>query len=460
MHPSRTPRAPPRQIARPKFASTPRFLFSQRAVTQHKETEAHDSIVLEDEASPLPNPRPTPTPAHDASRRKEAIEDSESDLDLEQDPNQRTADGAGHNNEEIPSSPPADMTEIAAEIEELFGPTRHRSKRRRISVSASATLATPEVQKKKPHDAILTSSPEPWPFASTLATNHDPPSPSLPYRTTPQSLRTPRPQPRAPTPELATPATAKPSVRGYPRFLVSSASQAPPKPAFVLPRSPSPDHAGHAGSNAIPTPFSPSSHALRRRGRQRSSTPSYLPGGMASEVRSWVLEMGTKREQQRQIQNALGSGNTGVDSSSVDPSKYSIMLRIFDVRQSALGSCGPLAFIRGQTVAAASVSSEGQMRSADTDADTADHNTRNVLLMGAPRLRAGELRPLSRVPTLQAGDMVGVLRGLVWELPDMESGLSAGREHERILQGENEQSPGLVLGKWLVGMEWDVISPA
>ncbi|KAL4906657.1 hypothetical protein BDW74DRAFT_136287 [Aspergillus multicolor] len=453
MPPSRTPRAPPRQIARPKFASTPRFLFSQRAATQHKEAGAHDSIVPEDAASSLPNPRPTPTPAHDASRRKEVIEDSESDLDLEQDLNQ------GQNEEDIPSSPPRDMTQRAAEIEELFGPTRHSSKRRRISVSASTALATPEVQKRMPHDAIETSSPENSPYVSTYATNHDPPSPSLPYRTTPQRLRTPRPQPQAPTPGPETPATIRPSVRGYPRFLVSSASQAPAKPTFVLPRSPSPDHAGE-GPNAIPTPFSPSSHALRRRGRQRSSAPSYLPGGMASEVRSWVLEMGTKREQQMQIHNAFGSGFTGAESSSIDPSRYSLMLRISDVRQSALGSCGPLAFVRGQTVTAASVSSEGRMRSADTDADAADVDTRNVLLMGAPRLRASELRPSSRVPSLQAGQMVGVLRGLVWELPEFESGPPADVDQGRILQGEVEQFPELKLGKWLVGMEWEVIPSA
>ncbi|KAL4781473.1 hypothetical protein BJX76DRAFT_335294 [Aspergillus varians] len=318
---------------------------------------------------------------------------------------------------DIPSSPPPDMTEVDTEIEALFGPT---TKRRRISVN----LATPAIQRRKPHDSIETS-PGPSPFAA------DPPSPSLPYRTTPQKT------PRRP----ATPATGKPSIRGHPCFLVSSSSssQPPPKPTFVLPRSPSPDQA--EGLTTIPTPFSPSSHALRRRGRQRSSAPSYLPGGMAAEVRSWVLEMGTKREQQ--IYANLGRRNEA--ESSVDSTRYSLKLRISKVRQSALSSCGPLAFIQGQAM----LSSE--------DRDSADDTTRNVLLMGAPRLRPGELRTSSRVPSLQAGDVVGVLRGLVWELRAGESP-SPIPDHEQILRCESEQSPGL--GRWLVGMEWEVMSCA
>ncbi|KAL4920984.1 hypothetical protein BDW62DRAFT_153169 [Aspergillus aurantiobrunneus] len=412
-------RAPPRQSARSQFASTPRFLLSQPAITQRRETENNHPILPEDDADQLPKPRRDLTPGRDiAPRRKEAIEDPSSDLDLEQHSPQPPDNGVGHG--DIPSSPPPDMADVDAEIEDLFGPTRHRTKRRRVSVN----LATPEIQQRKPHDSIETSSPEASPFAT------DPPSPSLPYRATPQ--KTPRPPP--------TPATSKPSIRNYPRFLVSSSTQPPPKPTFVLPRSPSPDQADDP--NSIPTPFSPSSHALRRRGRQRSSAPSYLPDGMAAEVRSWVLQMGTKREQQ--IQTTPGR-RSETDSSSVDTTRYSLMLRIDNVRQSVLGSCGPLAFIQGQA-----------MESSE-DNDSADNDTRNVLLMGAPRLRAGELHTFSRVPDLQAGDVVGVLRGLVWEIGVERDG-SPVPGHEHILRCESKQTPGL--GRWLVGMEWEVISSA
>ncbi|KAL4751624.1 hypothetical protein BDW72DRAFT_173384 [Aspergillus terricola var. indicus] len=469
MAPSRTPRAPPRQIARPQFAPTPRFLFTQRASSQREEPGNDDSVLPEDEVDPFSNLHTNPTPAREtASRRKEVIEDSSSYSDLEQDYNQKSKNDVSRLLEDIPSSPPLDTTEVDAEIEELFGPKRHPSKRCRASVSETTPLATPKFQKKRPYDAIETSSPESSPYGSTFAANsalnHEPPSPSLPHRTTPRNLRTSLAQPAAPTPASATPATAKPSVHSYSRFLVSSSCRPPPKPTFVLPRPSSPEQPGDLGPYAIPTPFSPSSHALRRRGRQRSPTPSYLSGGMASEVRSWILEMGTKREQQMQMQmqTASGLGRTSANVFSDDPSKYSCILRISDVRQSALGSCGPLAFIRGQVVAAASVSSKNSMNDTGLGTNGAGNDTRNVLLMGAPRLHAGELRPSSRVPSLQAGDLVGILRGLVWEIPGVVTGMSSvplptEHGHEQFSRGESERSPESRLGRWLVGMEWEII---
>ncbi|KAL4819301.1 hypothetical protein BDW67DRAFT_140432 [Aspergillus spinulosporus] len=474
MPPSRTPRAPPRQIARPQFASTPRFLFTQRAPSQRKEPGNNDSIIPKDGVDLHSNVHPTPTPARETiSCQNEVIEDSSSDLDLEQDYNQKSKNDISGLLEDIPSSPPPDTTEVDAEIEELFGPKGHPSKRRRASVSESTTLATPKVQKRRPYDVIETSSPEPSPYGSTYAANsalnHETPSPSLPHRTTPRNQRTSLSRPPAPTPVTATPATVKPSINSCSRFLVSSASRAPPKPTFVLPRPSSPEQTSDLRPYAIPTPFSPSSHTLHRRGQQRSPAPSYLPGGMASEVRSWILEMGTKREQQQQqqqqqqqMQAASGLGRTSANVPSVDSSRYSCMLRISDVRQSAPGSCGPLAFIRGQVVTAASVSSKNFMHDTGLETNGAGNDTRNVLLMGAPRLHAGELRPSSRVPSLQAGNLVGVLRGLVWEIPGVETAvgsvpLPAENRHEQIWKDESEWSPEPRSGRWLVGIEWEII---
>ncbi|KAL4872350.1 hypothetical protein BDV12DRAFT_162037 [Aspergillus spectabilis] len=424
-------RAPPRQNARPQFAATPRFLLSQRAVSQRVVAENNDKILSKDEASSfeLPNSRPASTAARDpASRRKEVIEDSGIDLDQEQDSHQQPDDENGTG--DIPSSPPPDIVEMDAEIEALFGPTRHPTKRRRVSVN----LPTPVIQKRKQHDFIETSSPE-WPPFSLTA---EPPSPSLPYRTTPQ--KTPQPP--------ATPATTKPSIRNHPRFLVSSTSQPPPKPTFVLPRPPSPDQTDD--SNAVLTPFSPSSRALRRHGRQRSSAPSYLPGGMASEVRTWILEMGTKREQQMQAAATFDRRGEAESLPAVNAQRYSLILRTSNVRQTALGSCGPLAFIRGQDV-----SSE---RGESADDEDSLQGARNVLLLGPPRLRQGELRTSSnRVPRLQAGDVVGVFRGLVWEV-GVESNGNPVPDHEQILRRESERAPEL--GRWFVSMEWEVVHSA
>ncbi|KAJ0416799.1 hypothetical protein BJY00DRAFT_290875 [Aspergillus carlsbadensis] len=438
---SRTPAQPPRHNARPQFASTPRFLFSQRSVVQHKRHENSDSILSEDDANTSHLVLTQPAP-RGSTRRKDVIEDiSIEDIssELGQGPDTYEQPVDGNQTAGVPSSPPMDVPALGAGLDTLFGPPRPRAKRRRTSID----LATPttQTQTKKPRDFIQSSSPEPsFPVA-------EPPSPSLPYQTAPTTPRHP-----------ATPTTVTQSAQAFPRFRVPSSSHPLPstqtqqqvrpvagtpgpatrKPAFVLPRSPSPEQ---EGPNGIPTPFSPSSHALHRIGRQRSSVPTYLPGGMAAEVRSWILETGTRREQQIQ---AIRDTRASDDSSPVDLQRYSLVIRITSVRQSALGSCGPLAFIQGHEV----LSFEQE------SADGGSAPQRNVLLLGAPRSRPGELRTSTsaRVPSLQARDVVGIYRGLVWEI-GVEPNTTLAPEQEQVLRREVPE-----LGRWLVGMEWEVVS--
>ncbi|KAL5343388.1 hypothetical protein BJX70DRAFT_167593 [Aspergillus crustosus] len=447
---SRTPlRAPSGRNARSQFASTPRFLLSQRAVARRVETDKIDSILSEDGAERVDfqtSRSASTAPRALAPRRKDVIEDPSSELDHGDESHQQPDNGNGTGSDDIPSSPPPAMADMEAEIEALFGPARHPSKRRRVSLNQS----TPVLQKRKQHDFIQTSSPDHPPFPSTADLDLDldpesntemgPPSPSLPLRTTPQ--KTPRP---------STPATTRPSsTRTHPRFLISSTARPPPKPTFVLPRSPSPDPTDDP--NAIPTPFSPSSRALRRRGRQRSSAPGYIPGGIASEVRSWILEMGTKREQQMHVAATLERrGEAEVETGVVNAPKYEFTLRIRDIRQTALGSCGALAFIRGHDIGPSE------------DGDSADdQGSRHVLLLGPPRARQGKLRTTSnRVPDLHAGDVIGVFQGLVWEVgvgAESDGSGSPVPDHEEILRRESEQSSDL--RRWFVGMEWEVISSA
>jgi hypothetical protein len=200
----------------------------------------------------------------------------------------------------------------------------------------------------------------------------------------------------------------------------------------------------------IPTPFSPSSHALRRRGRPRSSTANYLPGGMASDVRSWILEMGTKSEQ---IQKSLNASSREHQAQvPPDLSQYFLVLRILDVRQSALGSSGPVAYIRGVQV---------------TGPDESEHSTsrsRKLLLLGPPRpasLQSSRAR--TQIPELRTGHLVGVCRSLVWEV-----GLQQAHLDSNVPSEETQENEELVssLGcdtstkhpeKWLVGMEWELI---
>ncbi|PTU25195.1 hypothetical protein P175DRAFT_0498309 [Aspergillus ochraceoroseus IBT 24754] len=461
---SATPSRPPiRSNTRPQFASTPRFLLSQRAAGPRKEApDDIDSILSSDDATsdPLPTPRPAP-PAGQFShrpRRKEIIEDHGVEPDQITD---QTAPG------DNTTSPLEGTTKLDPEIEALLGPTSHRTKRRRVL----ANTVTPWMQSRQRLD-IPGSSPHQEPSS---------PSPSLPYCTPHHTRSAPTPQKTPPQPP-PTPATTKASGRSIPRFLVSPfnpppppplssqpvsrikhltetpPSQSPParrKPGFVLPRSPSPSQT--EDSSAIPTPFSPSSGTLHRRGRGHSSAPSYLPGGMAAEVRSWILEMGTKREQPPMSADTRTRSEHGL----FNMQRYTLVLRINNVRQSALGSCGPIAFVQGHPVTSLD----------DTDANTgrsSDDSTerRNLLLLGAPRPRADkrlQFRSASpRVPDLKHGDLVGVCWGLVWELnsDNQQSGeqstnMGSGVNYDQVLRSESARSPHL--GKWLVGMEWELI---
>ncbi|KAE8398058.1 hypothetical protein BDV37DRAFT_41302 [Aspergillus pseudonomiae] len=458
---SRRPNSSARPNTGPQFASTPRFVLSQQTPRSAAQVHGKDNLTDGDESSqstPVANIRAA-TRDQDirpTQRQKETIEDSDDELDYNGGTHRAFPDDIT-GSPDLDSSPPGDAGELEAEFEALFGPTTTRTKRRRASLDHE----TPFTQRRKHDDDIIqTSSPE---------------GPSPTKDRTQQQFQTPNqiypdiiPQRTTTTPQHSTPATIKPSQRNNPRFM-SSASQAfsstqpqpqpssrplpfatpgptspKRKPAFVLPRSPSPSQAAEDPS-AIPTPFSPSSHTLRGRGRHRSAAPSYLPGGMAAEVRSWILEMSTKREQMHMNhRNRTGAGP--------DLQKYFLVIRIADVRQSALASSGPLAFVRGKPVT-----------SLDDDEDASGNREgsemRSILLLGAPRSQPAGLSSqypdASRVPGLVRGNLVGVHRGLVWELDleDRLSGYDIPSEPDSDGHGQSRTTT-----KWLVCMEWDLIS--
>ncbi|KAI2904573.1 hypothetical protein CBS76997_4176 [Aspergillus niger] len=451
MPPVATPfRASSRRSAGPQFASTPRFFLSQTPASSRPSQEV-DSIDQDDfaYATPAPSARnikrvreqvPTPRP-------KEFIEDSD-----------QPDDDAAPNEGELQSSSPPEPGELDAAFDEVFGSIRDRQKRRRVSGNNGAN-DTPSVQRRRPADRILTSSPDPPGAAdeSTLSVQFH-----TPRQTRPESgFRKPvRP---AETPHPVTPASINPSSL-QPRRFVLSASQLPPSsqtqtstaippstatpaptsqrrtPAFVLPRSPSPQE--DDDPTGIPTPFSPSSRALRRRGRHRSTAHNYVPGGMAAEVRSWILEMGAKREQQQMSPSYYRR----TDSSSLD--LYTIAIRITSARQSALPSCGALVFAQGQLI------NSSETNETNTEPQT---QMKNVLLLGPPRQQKSR-HTATNVPDLNPGDVVGVFRGLAWEVelgkpaPASEIGFDL---NDLI---PSDRSHVQSAGKWHVGMEWELIS--
>ncbi|RHZ53649.1 uncharacterized protein CDV56_103966 [Aspergillus thermomutatus] len=447
-----------------QFASTPRFSLSQKP-TDRKKAKGEDEINSSDaEESPQSTPLSTARVAP-RQRGRELIEDLQEDESCPLTSGLRKAADDISDSETSHSTPPEGAGDLDAAFEALFGPTtKDRRKRRRISLDEAPSTTQPA---KRNADMILTSSPE------ASAPMADPPSSPIPFRTPKQNTPTAASQrivsAAERTPRPATPASTGP-FRPHPRFkmfqpgsssqsqftprLPAAASQLPTpapqrqKPVFVLPRSPSPSRMDD--ESMIPTPFSPSSHALRRRGRPRSSTSNYLPGGMASDVRSWILETGTKREQTQKSLNA--DSREHQNQGPTDLSQYFLVLRIIDVRQSALGSSGPVAFIHGLQV---------------TVPDEPEHSlsqSRKFLLLGPPRPASSQSsRARTQIPELRTGHLVGVFRSLVWEV-----GLEQVHLNGNVPREETQENEELVssLGcdtstehqeKWLVGMEWELI---
>lgn len=102
------------------------------------------------------------------------------------------------------------------------------------------------------------------------------------------------------------------------------------------------------------------------------------------------------------------------------------------MRQGALGSSGPVLFVE---VMCEDGSDECDSRS----------RLRNILLFGVPRSNSGLVPESHHIPDLQPDSLVGVYKGLVWEIE---------------LDDATDSRPGSESGnkqKWLVCMEWDLI---
>ncbi|KAH8703223.1 hypothetical protein BGW36DRAFT_84129 [Talaromyces proteolyticus] len=283
-------------------------------------------------------------------------------------------------------------------------------------------------------------------------------------------------------------ASQTPAFRGPPRYVVSSnytplanSPSTPPtrtdsnlqntkkRPAFVLPRSPSPGR--EQGTNADsppPAPFSPTStHTLTRRGRAKSSaTATYLPGGMAEQVRNWILELGMKREQ----------GNRS--HYLADPSRYSFTARVDSCQNGYLNSSGPVIMVHATQVVIETNDQGAHHTITKTDIE------RDILLLGEPtssrantqpahiQHNAPDTWPISPSRTvLSTGELIGIQLGLMWEVE-----LNMKNEYKELTRKviASSQSPELSdddsdemdkgsseisgnVKKWQVAAEWDLL---
>lgn len=343
---------------------------------------------------------------------------------------------------------------LDAEFDALFTPVRDNNKRRRLS---AGERPTPEDKLNYQSETMPSSPPE-----LLQQRVHKTPAPRpVPKGTGIQAISSAS---AGPIPSgVSTPGSIKTPFRSKPRFMFAAkkppssqtpfkadthtASQptSPPerrKPTFVLPRSPSPN----AAAEDVPVPFSPSSRTLHRRGR-RSGVPGYTPGGMAAEVRSWILEVGSKREHAVPSRTTVHASGTSFE----DLSQYLVAARVVHASQTALSSSGALAFIQAESVSCPT-----------GERESSEHI--NVMAMGPPRSKpdSGQLSTRTRgiqTVILRAGDLVGIHRGLAWEVEFLEfqalgaaHGLRSGAS-ERDDQESRKQ-------RWLVAMEWDLIQVA
>ncbi|KAJ5538339.1 hypothetical protein N7494_007818 [Penicillium frequentans] len=444
-------RQPSTRRSGPQFANSPRFLLSQSTPQKGK----NDLEIVDDDNPPSTAPVAS-TPASQRNAipprwKRDVIEDyDEDELPRSTGTQRRGTELVDDVIDSSPPKPPATPGPLDPEYEALFATVEDSHKRRRVSEQPSLA--------QKLHGGIdqTSSSPEgPGQFAAP----ETPASHIRPRAATqnPNPEVTPRMPPR---PIRWTPGPTSTPFRSKPRFVLSAKkppssqpvlgtqtpAQSQPtstplekrKPTFVLPRSPSPN----SKTEDIPAPFSPSSRTLRRRGKARAGATSYVPGGMAADVRSWILETGSKREQ------ALHSRLLNTDSeagSSGALSRYLVAVRVVSVSHAMLSSSGPLAFITAETV---NVSREKEE----------DSNVLNILALGPPKSKP---RSSSRsIPVqIQQGDLLGFHRGLAWDI-DLHDPQISTTAAELETAYSQVDVPGSGRKRWLVAMEWDLVEEA
>ena len=411
--------------------------------------------------------QPAAQNATSARRQRDVIEDSDDAADIAdvriggKDVDELPDDAIDSTSQEEPEAPGF----LDAEFDALFAPVRDGNKRRRVEET------TPFTRSNLPRVDPISSSPPgtPNPPADPLDLRDRSEPSTTTWATGIQ--RTPAPSARPLVPATSTPSNIKTPFRSRPRFMLSSTAKPPSsqstpkfkpdtqgispperrKPAFVLPRSPSPN----PDAEGIPAPFSPSSRTLRRRGRNRAGVSNYVPGGMAAEVRGWILEMGTKRDQLPKPPWAQASDLQAADASLENLDSYLLTARVIDVSQSALSGCGPIAFIQAEVL------SRNQVQGKPADSSL------NVLVMGPPRSKSAVRHIPSHfdgtiTPHLRRGDVVGIHRGLNWDLElrnhffqPPTPAQAAGQAPECGPSGDGGH-PEAKEG-WLVAMEWDII---
>ncbi|KAK2741710.1 hypothetical protein FQN55_008209 [Onygenales sp. PD_40] len=470
----------------PRFAATPRFRFPER------DTRAADVDLDVSDAELFSS-----APAADIRRT--------GDLELNY-PNNHSIEDSGSDEEELlfqddPSSSPIEGYLGAGDdpgpnnhdtnFDDNFPPMpeNHKAKRRRISLPPANN------PNAEPISSYPSSSPTPSP---PPASNSSFASPTSPFRQqATQEPSTPLPPPstafkRPPSSSMKQPRflfqspSFAPSQRQNTANIISS-SQARPttaptptqrrQPHFILPSSPSRPPERAQGTEERDQTFTTTSYPLLRRPRRSTTTtPNFIPGGMAASVRGWLLEAeAIKHTSQHPSTHQPPDGrsvpNTQPPNNAQDPIRgreknYHLISEVGDVHYQTAGSrSGGSAYVPGHPAPATLVTTTATGQQAQ-----------KLLLFGAPLSfpphtrsaaeiltqpqpgtgggRAGNLPPTAATAGVKRGDRIGVRRGLVWEMEIEEFGRRVEADGE--VQAERAEN-GARTERWIVGVEWDIL---
>lgn len=215
---------------------------------------------------------------------------------------------------------------------------------------------------------------------------------------------------------------------------------------------------------------------------------------MAVEARGWILEMASKVQQQHQLQETNRNRNLQQNQGhDLDPqiTRYLLTTEVGharcdygnelerdsgNVKLKGSGIQTPMTIIRTHN----QPFEQGHSEMINTSVDI---RSRSLLLLGPPlrshsdptlsATQAGEGNRMREYPRVQKGSSVGVRKGFTWEI-ELGSPDNATNEHENqgtissisnrkdngemsIQSRQRASQQGAGNGRWLVGVEWDVL---
>ncbi|KAL1958536.1 hypothetical protein VTO42DRAFT_4400 [Malbranchea cinnamomea] len=434
------PPNPSSSASAPRFTAGPRFVFR---VEKNQNEVSGDEIDVDDADS-----RPTQSLLESLCTQgkqrpnaslKDEIPDSEDDEGVSQD---ETCASPSEGNLDRGEMAVHDSLEVEYDLFFPPSPTQPENKRPRLSVTP-CQVHRGRYASGNDIDSITGSS---QPESSPLLVDHDDSS------TVDDSVASPpaRRLPSAPLPAVHTQFNPPSSLRP-PRVATDDASIPNPrasspqrKPRFILPLSPSRQEEGNRASASCTGPqFSPTLKRSSRSGRSHPAADlEYIPGGMASEVRNWILELNARKQVSQYP--------------STQSSRSPVQLREKYLLIAEIGEVNVTYQKRDSRNTQHTVL--GHAASATLIIPSKQHPERperccKILLFGTPLSwpAAQSGRRDGPGTFLSVGNWVGIRRGMTWGMEISEStGPGVEIAARRGVEAVNSE-------KWLVGVEWDIL---